>query len=150
MKKSANKSTRVVNRRAKFDYELGDSLIAGIVLSGKETKALRQGHAQLRGAFVTTKNGELYLNNCTISNGKTFIITDTEQTRARKLLVSKKQLRSLTEAKDQGKSIVPLEFITSSRYIKLKISIGKGKKLYDKRQALKKRDQTRDMNRAIR
>lgn len=149
MKKQLNTPKKVINRRAKFDYELGDSLIAGIVLSGKETKALRQGHAHLRGAFVSTKNNELYLNNATIANGKTFVIPDTEQTRARKLLVSKKQLNSIIDAKNQGKSIVPLEFIVNGRYIKLKIAVGTGKKRYDKRQTIKKRDQIRDINRSF-
>ncbi len=149
MKKTPNRSSKVVNRRAKYDYELGDSLIAGIMLSGKETKSLRQGYAHLRGAFVTSKNGELFLTNATISSGKTFFIPDTEQTQARKLLVSKKQLTLLLEAKQQGKSIVPLEFLTSGRYIKLKIAIGKGKKRFDKRQTIKQRDQMRDANRNL-
>ena len=143
MKKSNNKSTRITNRRARFDYELGDDLIAGIMLTGKETKALRQGHAHLRGAFVTSKDGELYLNNATIANGKTFTIPESEQTRPRKLLVNKKQLANLLEMKNQGKSIVPLEFMTDGRYIKLKIAVGKGKKRYDKRQTIKQRDQVR-------
>lgn len=144
MRKSNTQVARITNRRARFDYELGDDLVAGIILTGKETKALRQGHAHLRGAFVTTKDGELFLNNATIANGKTFTIPDTEQTRPRKLLVNKKQLANLIEMKNQGKSIMPLEFLTNSRYIKLKIAVGKGKKRYDKRQTIKQRDQMRD------
>ncbi len=144
MRKSNTQVARITNRRARFDYELGDDLVAGIILTGKETKALRQGHAHLRGAFVTTKDGELFLNNATIANGKTFTIPDTEQTRPRKLLVNKKQLANLIEMKNQGKSIIPLEFLTNSRYIKLKIAVGKGKKRYDKRQTIKQRDQMRD------
>lgn len=149
MKKKARNTGKITNRRARFDYELGDDLIAGVVLSGREAKALRQGHAHLRGAFVTLKDGELMLTNATIASGKTFIIPEAEQTRSRKLLASKKQIGALIEAKNQGKTIVPLEFLISGRYIKLKIAVGKGKKRYDKRQAIKKRDQARDVRAII-
>lgn len=149
MKKKARNTGKITNRRARFDYELGDDLVAGVVLSGRETKALRQGHAHLRGAFVTVKNGELMLTNATIANGKTFTIPENEQTRSRKLLASKKQIAALIEAKNQGKTIVPLEFLISGRYIKLKIAVGKGKKRYDKRETIKKRDQLRDATRSM-
>ncbi len=149
MKKKARNTGKITNRRARFDYELGDDLIAGAVLTGRETKALRQGHAHLRGAFVTIKDGELLLTNATIASGKTFIIPESEQTRSRKLLASKKQIAALIEAKSQGKTIVPLEFLISGRYIKVKIAIGKGKKRYDKREVIKKRDQMRDAARSL-
>lgn len=149
MKKKARNTGKITNRRARFDYELGDELIAGVALSGRETKALRQGHAHLRGAFVTVKDGELMLTNATIASGKTFIIPESEQTRSRKLLASKKQITALIDAKNQGKTIVPLEFLISGRYIKLKIAIGKGKKHYDKRESIKKRDQLRDAARSL-
>lgn len=145
MKRKLNNTGKITNRRARFDYQLDGELIVGIILSGRETKALRQGHAHLRGAFVNIKNNELLLTNAMIANGKTFIIPENEQTRSRKLLASKKQIANLVEAKNQGKSIVPLEFLISGRYIKLKIAVGKGKKRYDKRQVIKKRDQQRDM-----
>lgn len=144
MKKKARATGKIVNRRARFDYELGDDIIAGIVLNGKETKALRQGNGNLRGAFVTVKDHELYLTNATITGGKTFTIPESEQTQSRKLLASIKQIHALLDAKQQGRTIVPLEFITNGRYIKLKIAIGKGKKRYDKRESIKKRDQLRD------
>lgn len=145
MKKKRPNTGKIVNRRARFDYELGDDLIVGIQLSGRETKALRQGHAHLRGAFVTLKDGQLLLSNATIASGKTFVIPDTEQTRSRILLAKRKEIDALQAAKDSGKSLVPLEFITNSRYIKLKLAIGKGKKRYDKRQTIKARDQARDI-----
>lgn len=149
MKKKSQNTGKITNRRALFDYELGEDLIAGVVLSGKEAKALRQGHAHLRGAFVAPKAGELMLVNATIANGKTFIIPEAEQTRSRKLLASKKQINALIDAKNQGKSIVPLEFLINGRYIKLKIAVGRGKKRYDKRQTIKKRDQMRDIARNL-
>ncbi len=147
MKKKPQPTGKIINRRAKFDYQLDDNIIAGIMLTGKETKALRQGHAHLRGAFVTIKNNELYLTNATIASGKTFLISDTEQTRSRKLLVQKRQLKALIEAKNQGQSRVPMEFIVNGRYIKLKIATGKGKKRYDKRESIKQRDQMREIAR---
>ncbi|MCA9342812.1 SsrA-binding protein SmpB [Candidatus Saccharibacteria bacterium] len=143
------KGSKILNPRARYDYELGDEIIAGIVLSGKETKALRQGKGNLRGSFVNLKDGELFLVNATITDGKTFTIPDSQQTRTRKLLVNKKQLKIFIEAKEQGKTIVPIEILTRGRYIKIKIAPGKGKKRYDKRQAIKKRDQMRDAQRSI-
>ncbi len=149
MKKKARNTGKITNRRARFDYDLGDELIAGVVLNGRETKALRQGHAHLRGAFVNIKDGELVLTNAMIASGKTFIIPEEEQTRSRKLLASRKQIAALIEAKNQGKSIVPLEFLISGRYIKLKIAVGKGRKRYDKREVIKKRDQLRDATHSL-
>lgn len=147
-KQKHNNQGRIVNRRATHDYVLGDSLVVGIVLTGRETKALRMGHGQLRGAYVVVKNGELYLLNSSIHSTNTFIITEEEQTRSRKLLARQKEIKALLAAKDQGQTIVPLEFLTKGRTIKLRIAVGKGKKTYDKRQALKKRDAARDMDRA--
>lgn len=145
MKKHKPAAGRIINRRARFDYELGNDLIVGVVLTGKETKALRMGHGQLRGAHVTAKNGELWLINAAINNTTTFVIPETEQTRSRKLLAKRREIDALLAAKDQGRTIVPLEFMTKGRHIKLKIAVGKGKKNYDKRHALKKRDQERDV-----
>lgn len=145
MKKKRTPTGKIVNRRARFDYDLGDELVVGIKLTGRETKSLRQGHAHLRGAFVTLKDNQLLLSNATITSGKTFVIPDSEQTQSRVLLAKRKEIDALRAAKDSGRSIVPLEFLTSGRYIKLKIAVGKGKKRYDKRQALKARDQARDI-----
>lgn len=145
MKKKRPATGKIINRRARYDYELGDDLIVGIKLTGKETKSLRQGHAHLRGAFVTIKDDQLVLSNATIASGKTFIIPEDEQTQARTLLAKRKEIQAFKAAKDSGRSIVPLEFLTSGRYIKLKIAIGKGKKRYDKRQVIKERDQARDI-----
>jgi SsrA-binding protein len=150
MAKKKPQQTKVIsNRRARHDYELGDSLVAGIALSGAETKALRMGHGQLRGAYVTVKDSEIYLINATISASSGVPISESDQTRARKLLAKKREIERLIEAKQQGQTIVPLEILTRGRYIKVRISIGRGKKLYDKRQTLKKRDEDRTMRAAI-
>ncbi len=150
MKKKKQTPGRIINRRAKFDYQLGDSFVMGLVLTGRETKSLRQGHAHLRGAYVTIKDtpkgGELYLTNAMIASGKTFIIPEEEQTRARKLLAHRKEINTLLAAKQQGNALIPTEFLIAGRHIKLRVSIGKGKKRYDKRATIKERDQLRDVN----
>ena len=148
-KKKANQTKRITNRRARHDYELGDSLVVGLSLTGAETKSLRMGHGQLRGAYVTVKDGELYLINAAVNGSSGIPITEDEQTRARKLLAKKREIAALIEAKQQGRTIVPLEMLTSGRFIKLRISVGKGKKRYDKRQALKKRDEERQIRRSL-
>lgn len=149
MKSKSNNTKRIVNRRARHDYELGDSFVMGVQLSGKETKALRMGHGQLRGAYITVKDGELWLINATINSTNTFQIPESEQTRTRKLLAKRKEIDKLIAAKQQGMTIVPTEFMTSSRYIKLRASLGRGKKRYDKRQTIKKREQGIEADRAI-
>lgn len=142
-KKKPNTTKKITNRRARHDYELGDSLVVGLELSGAETKSLRMGHGQLRGAYVTVKQGELFLINATISGTSGIPISESDQTRARKLLAKRREIQALIEAKQQGKTIVPLEVLTGGRFIKLRISVGRGKKLYDKRQTLKARDDDR-------
>lgn len=146
MKKRPATTKTISNRRARFDYELGDSLMAGIELTGAEVKALRLGHGQLRGAYVTVKNNELWLINASIAGTNGIPIDETDQTRARKLLIKRKEIEQLMAAKQQGRTIVPLELLTGTRFIKLRIAIGKGKKLYDKRQTLKKRETDRKLN----
>ena len=148
-KKKQQITKQITNRRARHDYELGDSLMAGISLTGRETKALRMGHGQLRGAYVTVKEGELLLINATISGTNGIPIGESEQTRARKLLIKRRELNALLEAKQQGKTIVPLEILTRGRFIKVRIAIGRGKKHYDKRQTLKKRDSDRAARAAV-
>lgn len=149
-KKKATTPKVISNRRARFDYQLGDSLVVGIALNGRETKALRLGHGQLRGSYVNVKNGELYLTNASINGTSGIPIGEDEQTRDRKLLAKRREIDKLVQAKQQGNTIIPLELLTGGRYIKLKIATGKGKKKYDKRQTLKQRDETRQINRATR
>lgn len=149
-KKSAPPSA-VVNRRARFDYALGDEITTGVVLSGPETRAARDGRVHLKGAFVTIRNGELWLNNASFSvavNGEGQHTTSVDS-RARKLLASKRQIDSLQSQKQAGFSIVPLRLLTRGRFVKLVIALGKGKKNYDKRQAIKSRDQERDVRQRV-
>jgi SsrA-binding protein len=147
--KKHNQSKTIQNRRARFDYELGDSLVVGVELTGRETKALRMGQGSLRGAYVTVKANELYLLNALVGEVPGIQMTEDEKTRTRKLLAKRREIDALIDAKQQGRTIVPLEIITRGRYIKVRISVGKGKKQYDKRQVLKKRAEDRDIKRAL-
>lgn len=131
MKKPKTPASVTVNRRARFDYQLGEELSCGIALSGPEVRLIRDHHAQLKGSFVTIKGGELWLNNLTLG-------ADTE--RNLKLLVTKKQLYGLERARQNGFQLVPVRLLAGGRYIKLVIATGKSKKKYDKRETIKKRD----------
>jgi len=142
----------IINRRASFDYALDEDLVVGIVLTGMETRAARDGHIQLKGSFVTIKNNELWLNNASFSlklNEKGKVGARSIDTSPRKLLASRKQIDSLYARKQTGMSIVPLKLFTSGRFIKLVIALGKGKKNYDKRETLKRRDQEREIQKLI-
>lgn len=150
--KKPRSTNNVVNRRAKFDYELGDDLIVGIALTGPETRAARDGHIQLKGAFVSIRDNELWLNNASFSlklNKKGEPGARSIDTSPRKLLANRKQIDDLYSKKQTGMSIVPTKLLTSGRYIKLVIALGKGKKTYDKRETMKRRDQERDIQKAI-
>jgi SsrA-binding protein len=149
MSKKAQAPKKIVNRRARFDYELGDSMVVGLQLTGAETKALRMGHGQLRGAYVTVKDDELWLINAQINSAKGVIISETDETRSRKLLAKRKEIDALIEDKKDGRTIVPMELLTQGRYIKLRIAVGKGRKRYDKRENIKRRQQERDINRVV-
>ena len=146
-KKKPRSDKRIVNRRARFDYELGDSLVVGLQLTGAETKALRLGHGTLRGAYVTVKDDELWLINAQISSTRGIQIPEDTQTRTRKLLAKRAEIDRLITSKQQGYTIVPLELLTSGRFIKLRIAAGKGKKSFDKRETIKRRQQERDIAR---
>lgn len=145
-KKVKNLPKKISNRRARHDYELGDSLVVGLALTGAETKSLRMGHGHLRGSYVTVKGDELFLINATIAGTSGIPIDESEQTRARKVLAKRREIDALIAAKQQGNTIVPLDILTAGRYIKLRISSGRGKKLYDKRQTLKARDTKRTID----
>jgi SsrA-binding protein len=149
VKKKSQDIGKIVNRRARFDYALGDDLVVGLQLSGAETKSLRRGHGQLRGAYVTVKDDELWLINATITGDNGIPIEESDKTRARKLLAKRKQITELLALKQQGQTIVPLELLTRGRYIKLRISVGRGKKHYDKRHTLKAQDDKRATDSAL-
>lgn len=150
MAKKRPDTGKIVNRRARFDYELGDSLVVGLELLGAEAKALRMGHGQLRGAYVIEKNGELWLINAQITSSKGVPISESDQIRSRKLLARRKEIDNLISARQSGNTIVPLELLTSGRYIKLRIAVGRGKKRYDKRETIKRRQQERESRRIAR
>jgi len=148
-KKKSRQPKTISNRRARHDYALDDSLVVGISLNGRETKALRRGHGNLQGAYVTVKDNELYLFNATITGDNAIPIPESEQTQSRKLLAKRREIDELIAAKQQGRTIVPLEILTQGRYIKLRIAAGRGQKRYDKRQVLKKRDEQRSIDAAV-
>ena len=154
-KKPTTKQTKpnqVVNRRARFDYQLGEEIVAGIILTGQEVRAARDGHVQLKGAFVSIRSGELWLNNASFSlklNQKGQANARTVDTAARKLLASRRQIEHFMAAKDRGMTIVPTKLLTSGNFIKIVIALAKGKKNYDKRETIKRRDQDRETKRLL-
>lgn len=149
---SSKPASAIVNRRARFDYELGDDLIAGLNLTGLEVRAARDSHVQLRGSYVTIRNGEMWLNNASFSlklNERGQPGARTVDTEPRKLLVHKKQIEDFAARKKMGMTIVPTKLLTQGKYIKIVIALGKGKKNYDKRETIKRRDIDRDHQRMM-
>lgn len=147
MKKKPTQPAAILNRRARYDYELGDELVVGLSLTGREVRAARLGHVQLKGSYVNVKSGEIWLNNASfsvINNEKGMTNARAVDDSPRKLLAKRREIEQLEDAKKQGMTIVPTKLLTNGRFIKLVIALGKGKKNYDKRQAIKKRDQERD------
>lgn len=150
-KKPAAHPKAVVNRRASFDYSLGEELVAGLELTGPEVRAAREGHVQLKGSFVSVRNDELWLNNANFSvklNQKGQTEARSVDTRARKLLLKRKQIDELIESRQKGTTIVPTKLLTAGRFIKVVVALGKGKKNYDKRETMKRREQEREAARA--
>ena len=152
-KKKPNSSTKtIVNRRARYDYALDGELVVGVELTGNEVRAARDGHVQLKGSYVSIKENELWLTNASFSlklNEKGNPSARSVDTSPRKLLASRKQIDELSVKRKEGYSIVPLRLNTSGRYIKLVIALGKGKKRYDKRETIKRRDISRDVQRML-
>lgn len=139
------------NRRARFDYEIGDTLEAGIVLTGTEVKSLRLGKAQITESYASPENGELWLINAHIPEYLQANRFNHQERRPRKLLVSKKQLSKLDqEVARAGNTIVPLKlFFNDHGKAKLLIGVGKGKKNFDKRATSRDRDWNRDKARIM-
>ena len=152
-KSSSKPASPIVNRRARFDYELGEEVVAGLVLTGPEARAARDGHIQLKGAYVTVRDGELWLNNASFSiklNERGKPGARAVDTSARKLLVSRKQLELFAVRKKEGMTVVPTKLLTNGRYIKVVIALGKGKKRWDKRETIKRRDLDREHKKSVR
>lgn len=146
MKKKAPTSAPIVNRSARFEYTLGEELVAGLSLTGPEVRAARLGHIQLKGAYVSVKEGELMLHNASFSvalNQKGGS-TKSVDSRPRQLLAHKKEIDRFVAAKKQGFTIVPTKLLNKGRYIKLVIALAKGKKRWDKRETIKQRDAERE------
>lgn len=153
--KKSSGGANIVNRRATFDYQLGDKIVAGIELTGREAKAIRMGRASLRGAYVVprlnrqTNRHEMFLINFSITipnqaprgSGQAQSVVDT---RERKLLLSRKQIDQFILERNKGNTIVPTKVLAGGHYIKVEIATGRGKKLHDKRQSIKQRDLSRD------
>lgn len=155
MAKNASESTELQsiarNRRARYDYHVLDSWEAGIVLSGTEVKSLRDGKANLTDAYGVVKDGEVWLLNLHISPYERGTHFNHEPTRSRKLLLHKKEIRKLIGAVErQGLTLVPLELYFKQGRAKVRLALGKGKKQHDKRADDKKREDERDMARALR
>lgn len=147
--KSDSHAKLVVNRRARFDYDIRDEFKVGVMLTGPEVRSVRDGRASLRGAFVTVRNGELWLTNASFTIKQQGNVESVVDTSPRKLLAKKKEIEFIIAAKDSGLTAVPLTMTTNTRYIKLTIATAKGKKTYDKRETIKRRDTEREAQRAI-
>lgn len=140
-----------VNRKARFNYELGDRYEAGMVLTGTEVKSLRLGKASLVDSYAKIKNGELWLVNCQIQPYPFAYYDNHEPTRQRKLLLHKRELAKLgSKIQEQGQSLIPLALYFKNGRAKVELALAKGKKLHDKRASIKQRDQEREMERALR
>jgi|SRR5438067_2114944 len=139
------------NKRARHDYHILDSWEAGIVLTGTEVKALRQGKATLTDAYGNVRDGEVWLLNLHIGQYEQGNVFNHEPTRTRKLLLQKQQIRRLIGAVErEGLTLVPLDLHFKDGKVKVSLALAKGKKLHDKRDDLRRRDDEREMARAAR
>ena len=142
-------TVNIENRRARFDYQFLDMLVAGMVLKGTEIKSIREGKAALSDSYCFFKNDELYVKNLHITEYSEASFSNHDPLRERKLLLNKQELNKLIKKiKDQGLTIIPVRlFINEKGFAKLEIALAKGKKLFDKRDDIKKKDIEREMNR---
>ncbi len=140
------------NRKAKHKYEILDTLECGIVLIGSEVKSLRNSHVSLDEAYVRLRGQELWLIGADIGEYRQASVWNHDRTRPRKLLVHARQLRSLaTSANEKGMTLVPMKmYFTARGIVKIVVGVCRGKKIHDKREALKKADVRRDIDREMR
>jgi len=137
---------KITNRRAFFDYQLLERLEAGINLYGAEVKAVRLGHADLTGAHVRIMGSEAYLINAKIFPYKYSRPENYDEQRTRKLLLHKKEIIALkSKTEGQNLTLVPVSIYTTKSFIKLEIALGKGKKQFDKKESIKKKDIQREI-----
>jgi SsrA-binding protein len=138
----------VSNRKARHDYFILESIEAGIVLKGTEVKSLRKGDANLQDSYAEIRNGEVWLEGMHISPYDHGNINNHEPRRKRKLLLQRKQIRKLIGGlKEKGLTVIPLSVYFKGPYAKVELALARGKKSYDKREAIAKRDAERDMAR---
>ena len=145
----ATVNINIKNRRASFDYEIIETFDAGIVLTGTEIKSIRQGKAGLTATYCLVINGELWVKNMYIAEYSQGSYNNHLTHRDRKLLLNKKEIQKIAKAAEQpGFSIVPLRvFLNDRGFAKMVIAIARGKKLFDKRQSIKEREDKRAMER---
>jgi len=142
--------TVATNRKAYHDYHLQDSVEAGITLTGTEIKSIRAGKVNLRDAYVRPEAGELWLLNAHIARYEPSSYSSHEPTRPRKLLLHRKQIDNLTsKMQEKGFTLVPLKLYIKGSMAKVEVALAKGKKLYDKREAIMRRETEREIGRAI-
>ena len=139
----------IVNRKAKYDYEIHDTYEVGIVLTGNEIKSVRKGSVNLKDSYVIIKNGEAYILNMHITNyDKSYINED--ETRTRKLLLHKDEIIKINDKISiKGFTLVPLKLYFKNGKAKLEIGVAKGKHTYDKKESIKERDIKRDTDKAL-
>lgn len=141
----------VTNRKAFYEYFILEEFEAGIVLLGSEVKSIRMGNVTISDSFIYLKSGEVWLKNLKVARYKQSHKAETHnENRDKKLLLTKKEILKISKMMDVvGNTCVPLSIFTKNNRLKIKIGVVKGKKLYDKRQTIKERDQKREMQRGI-
>ncbi|MCH7653922.1 MAG: SsrA-binding protein SmpB [Chloroflexi bacterium] len=143
--------TITVNRRARYDYEVMESVEAGLVLTGTEIKAIREGRVSLSDSYGKPENGEMWLVNLHIAQYSAGSGENHDPTRRRKLLLRKDQITRLTKmVSERGLTLVPLRLYIKKHYAKVELGLGRGRKRYDKRRAIVERDREREARQAVR
>jgi SsrA-binding protein len=136
------------NRKAHHDYQIQETVEAGLVLTGPEVKSLRLGRANLKDSYARSKGGEVFLYDVHISPYENSPLHEQDPTRTRKLLLHKQEIRRMTsKIKEKGLTVIPLKLYFLDGKAKVELALAKGKKLYDKREAIKKKDMKRDADR---
>jgi len=142
--------TVATNRKAYHNYHIEDSLEAGIALTGTEIKSVRAGRVSLGDAYVRPEAGELWLVNAHIARYEASSYLNHEPRRSRKLLLHRKQIANLTsDVREKGFTLVPVKVYIKGRVAKVEVALAKGKKLFDKRETIARRDAKREIERAI-
>ena len=150
MAEDKNNKNITTNRKARHEYHILQTYEAGISLVGSEVKALRQSNANLTDAYATIQNGEVWLVNAFIGIYKQANINNHEPTRKRRLLLHKSEIRKLRKAvEEKGNTLIPLRLYFKNGKVKVELAVAKGKKTYDKREDIAKRDAQRNLERRI-